>query len=181
MNLKGCVITGEVVEKVRLSLELSTLDYCWLLGIFAPTYARIISNGKNEPVDHVHAGLIRYINKYYPDYPFKKVITQNTKGSTRSLINSMRASAKKLGPLKLQNEVLNLDEYGTIGTLLFRSYSSARHYETGSTEMTLTIGRWCNVVIECFEDGHEDRILNVIKEEAKAHRIQPDSLLPRGW
>lgn len=181
MKLKGVLITGEVLETVRESLGIPMLDYCWLLGMYGPTYTRLTTKGATEPLDHVHAAIIRYLNSYFPDYPYQRVITANPKESTKLLINQMRSAYEKVGPLKLGGQVLDLDHSGSLGTLLFRSYSSARHYEAGATEMTLTIARWTNVVIHCFENGFEKRIINVITEEANAHGIAPESLLPRGW
>jgi hypothetical protein len=181
MNIKSRIITGEVLESVRESLGLSLLDYCWILGIYNPTYTRLTTKGANEPLDHAHAALIRYLNAYFPEYPFDRVITQNSKDSTKILINQIRNSYEKVGPLKLGGEILDLNQYGSLGTMLFRSYSSARHYETGATEMTLTIARWSHLVVYCFENGLEKRIIKVINEEAKAHGIDPETLLPRGW
>lgn len=179
MKLKGQLITGRTLEEVRAHLGLSLLDYCWILGIYSATYTRITNKNKDLPVDHVHAALIRYLVKHIHDYPYHRVVTQTTQ--TTQILKQLRVAYQGSKRISIAAVKLDLSNYGHLGTLLLRGYSSANNYETGPTDMPLSVARWANVVIECLEKGYEARIQAVINDEASAHGIKPSKLLVRGW
>lgn len=181
MKLKGQLITGSVMEQVRENSRITVQDFIWILGIYSATYTRMTTKAANEPLDHVHAGLIRYVAAHWPDIPAQSLFTDISPDTTRVLIKKIRNAYDHLEPIKLGNSFVDLSEYGGLGTILFRSYSSARHYDLATTDMTVAVERWAKIVLYCFENGLEKRIVNILTDEAKANGKDPESLLHRGW
>lgn len=170
------VVTIEQMENVRLNLNISQFDFGWMLGVDHAKYNRLL-RGKTE-LGHTEAGLIRYVNSYFSDYPFEKIITAHNKsGELFTKLQRLITCA----PVKLGRTTVDANDHCAMGAILFKSKAAARAYEVGSSSPTLTGSRWVNIFLHCMEIGEPERALTVVEMEALSHNIKPVNLLRSGW
>lgn len=167
------------MEKVREAIGLTQFDYGWLLGIDRGKYNRLMNNPDRQ-LGHSEAGMIRYLSRYFDDYPYHTIITPKSSGRASFLLNEIRNACETLQPV-LFGEPINPQHYGSMGALLFRSAAVARDYDQDEFDMTLTGARWATLLVHCFQTGESDRIIKIIEEEALAHQLKPSALLKKGW
>lgn len=173
-------LTISDLEQTREALNLTQFDYGWLLGIDRGKYIRLINNPEKH-LGHSEAALVRYLSKHFDDYPYHTVITPKFQSRASRIVNQLRETSDSIKPLLLGHHIVDPRSYPGLGALLLRSADVARAYEADRHDLTLSGARWATLMIHCFSEGKQERILTIIEVEALSHNVSLSELTSRGW
>jgi hypothetical protein len=180
MNLKNLIIDGHTVTHVMTMLDIPQRDIVWLLGMFSATYHRLTTKLPTQPLDHVHAGIIRFIAAKWPDIPASSLLGLPT-CQTVEHIEKLKMAYAKYRPIRIAGVILDLSNNGHLAFILFRSISSARNYLSGTTTMIVSVEIWVHLVIYLFETDQSRLLIKILKDEAAATNTSIEYALEHGW
>lgn len=161
-------------------LDIPQRDMVWLLGMFSATYHRLTTKHPSQPLDHVHAGIVRFIASTWPNIPAEKLLGLTQKDTVEH-IEQLKATYDVYGPIRVGGVSLDLDNAGHLAFLLFRSISSARNYLAGTTSMIVSVEIWINLVIFCLENNKAKLLVQILSEEAEVSGTSIIEALETGW